>query len=169
MTREEYWRDRDRHLAANKAYRISHAKEIRLQRQARYAANVTALRKRAKQWRDANVDRTKRYTMKHENGRRHSLGRMWTAYRKRSRVNGQVFSLPRTLFDDLVTDVCFYCAAAPAPTNGIDRVNNSRGYEEDNVVSCCKWCNTAKSVRSRTEFEIWAKNLAANITKWEAI
>ena len=28
--------------------------------------------------------------------------------------------------------------------NGIDRVDSSKGYVEDNVVSCCKYCNTAK-------------------------
>lgn len=39
--------------------------------------------------------------------------------------------------------------------NGIDRVDNDRGYELDNCVSCCKHCNVAKRARSVTEFLAW--------------
>jgi 5-methylcytosine-specific restriction endonuclease McrA len=28
--------------------------------------------------------------------------------------------------------------------NGIDRIDSSKGYEIDNVVPCCKNCNTMK-------------------------
>jgi len=36
--------------------------------------------------------------------------------------------------------------------NGIDRVDNSRGYESGNVVSCCGVCNMLKHVLSKEEF-----------------
>ena len=43
--------------------------------------------------------------------------------------------------------------------NGIDRVDSSKGYVEDNVVSCCKYCNTAKNTMSRDEFLKWIKRV----------
>jgi hypothetical protein len=43
--------------------------------------------------------------------------------------------------------------------NGIDRVDNSKGYVEDNVVPCCKYCNTAKNTMSRDEFFKWIKRV----------
>lgn len=39
--------------------------------------------------------------------------------------------------------------------NGLDRIDNSRSHDLDNVVPCCKWCNSAKMGRSLTEFEAW--------------
>ena len=37
--------------------------------------------------------------------------------------------------------------------NGIDRVDSSKGYEYNNVVSCCKNCNSAKMQLSIKEFK----------------
>lgn len=39
--------------------------------------------------------------------------------------------------------------------NGIDRLDNDKGYTEDNVVSCCKQCNIAKNVFTEKEFIEW--------------
>lgn len=58
----------------------------------------------------------------------------------------------------LMTGDCHWCDAPPAnvkqlerravrapfPYSGIDRVDNERGYEPDNVVSCCGPCNWMK-------------------------
>lgn len=36
--------------------------------------------------------------------------------------------------------------------NGVDRVDNRRGYVSDNIVPCCKHCNRAKGTLSEHEF-----------------
>ena len=89
----------------------------------------------------------------------------WSETKGNARRRNLEFSLPRALFDDLVTDNCFYCGAAPEPVNGIDRVDNARGYVEDNVVTACRWCNRAKDVRSRSEFEAWIQRAAGNLRR----
>ena len=43
--------------------------------------------------------------------------------------------------------------------NGIDRVDNSKGYTIDNVVPCCKHCNIAKRDRSVGEFLNWVRRV----------
>lgn len=45
--------------------------------------------------------------------------------------------------------------------NGLDRVDNSRGYEPDNVVACCRMCNRAKNDCSVDDFIAWARRLVA--------
>ena len=44
--------------------------------------------------------------------------------------------------------------------NGLDRVDNLKGYVPSNVQPCCKYCNFARNDRSRGEFLTWLKNLA---------
>lgn len=60
---------------------------------------------------------------------------------------------------------CYYCGSEPKQEarnkrcngtyiyNGIDRVDNSKGYFLDNCVPCCGVCNRLKSDMSYTEFK----------------
>lgn len=59
---------------------------------------------------------------------------------------------------ELCLQPCYYCGlevSFPESRNGIDRIDNSKGYESENVVSCCKWCNSAKMERTLEEFKDW--------------
>ena len=47
--------------------------------------------------------------------------------------------------------------------NGLDRVDNSKGYTVDNVVTCCGTCNYAKRSMEAYEFEVWIKRVYQNI------
>lgn len=49
------------------------------------------------------------------------------------------------------TDPSYY-DAEPWYANGIDRVDNSRGYEPGNIVACCETCNRAKLEKSAADF-----------------
>lgn len=73
---------------------------------------------------------------------------------------------------------CHYCGAKPSQVsrpraaftgeyiyNGIDRVDNSRGYESDNVVSCCKNCNRAKRDMAYEDFIAWAERLYTHLER----
>ena len=39
--------------------------------------------------------------------------------------------------------------------NGIDRIDNNKGYTMDNVVPCCEICNNAKKNLSKVKFISW--------------
>jgi hypothetical protein len=70
---------------------------------------------------------------------------------------------------------CHYCGALPNQIswstkrndtyiyNGIDRLNNSTGYEEYNCVPCCKTCNSAKGVLSIDDFTLWVSRIYHNL------
>jgi hypothetical protein len=77
------------------------------------------------------------------------------------------FSLTEEIFRKLTKQNCHYCGSIPqkekthpkTPSvyiyNGIDRVDNTMGYELENVVSCCEKCNRAKHTMSLTNFKNW--------------
>jgi len=39
--------------------------------------------------------------------------------------------------------------------NGLDRVDNNKGYVVSNCRSCCRFCNAAKSVMTLDHFRAW--------------
>lgn len=53
----------------------------------------------------------------------------------------------------IIIEPCFYCGGMDVPVNGLDRVDNTKGYENGNVVSCCKKCNTMKLDLTVDEFK----------------
>lgn len=66
----------------------------------------------------------------------------------------------------LIKDACNYCGDPsnwPVSRNGIDRVDNNKGYNESNCVSCCAFCNSAKKERSLEEFIAWIKRLHSRL------
>lgn len=78
-------------------------------------------------------------------------------YKHNAESAGRVWQLTEEMFDALTSGPCHYCGSAPTNKhvlhtgfgefvyNGIDRKDSARGYEIDNVVSCCKVCQKAKS------------------------
>jgi hypothetical protein len=84
--------------------------------------------------------------------------RSWfSKYRNRAHSKGLEFALNETEFSALVHQDCHYCGRQPKPTrrngrvapvNGIDRVDNMKGYVLGNVVPCCGVCNSTKGTRA---------------------
>ena len=76
-------------------------------------------------------------------------------------------ALSKEFVYNLTQQNCHYCNTEPNLVflkgryngdfiyNGIDRVDNTLGYVEGNVVSCCKMCNIAKASYTKTEFLDW--------------
>lgn len=81
---------------------------------------------------------------------------------------GYEWKLDAVFVFNLIISDCVYCGAIsnwPHGRNGIDRINSSIGYDKTNCVSCCKYCNRAKSDRTTDEFKSWAKRLYSNFLK----
>ena len=91
-----------------------------------------------------------------------------------AKSRGYDFSLSKEQFRNLTSNVCYFCKRPPSQVkkgrdlngsyiaNGIDRVNNDKGYHIENVVPCCKACNIAKSNRTVQEFKEWSVELYNN-------
>ena len=100
---------------------------------------------------------------------------LFSSYKYRSRQKKYDFNLTLEEFELMTLSDCFYCGTAPMNLrngakhssyknksdhlpykyNGLDRVDNSKGYTKENAVSCCSICNTAKHQMSKNEFYTW--------------
>jgi hypothetical protein len=81
-------------------------------------------------------------------------------YRRHAKKRKLEFSLEKKDFRDLILSKCYYCDGGFTNTtkenyrtkkekrvffhNGVDRVNNSKGYTKENSVACCSACNLMK-------------------------
>lgn len=92
-------------------------------------------------------------------------------YKANAKIRNYSFELKDDELISLFKQDCYYCGASPTNTantgydtgsfiyNGIDRIDNSLGYERNNCVSCCKICNIAKHTMSTDEFISWVKRV----------
>lgn len=60
-----------------------------------------------------------------------------------AKKRGYEFALTLEDIKEYWKQPCYYCGS-PVETVGLDRVDNTRGYFKDNVVSCCWDCNRIK-------------------------
>lgn len=81
--------------------------------------------------------------------------------KKRSRE----WSLTYEQFEKYCLSDCVYCGNSPNPINGVDRVDNSKGYIESNCVPCCTQCNMAKCELEQEEFLIQICRIHNNLSK----
>lgn len=97
---------------------------------------------------------------------------MYRNYLTSAKKTGRTWEIPLDKFKELIGKNCHYCGIAPANIwrakrsnfryNGLDRVDNSKGYVLDNVVTCCGECNMAKKQRSVDEFISHCKRVIAH-------
>jgi 5-methylcytosine-specific restriction endonuclease McrA len=93
---------------------------------------------------------------------------MFSYYKKNARDRNISFLLPKESFISLLRKSCFFCGSKGSTyyankyhtrtqmkVNGVDRLDNSKGYTEENSVSCCKICNRAKGDLTLEEFKEW--------------
>lgn len=76
--------------------------------------------------------------------------------RQFARRRGHLWDLDFTTWDFLRRQPCDYCGLAiETRVGGLDRLDNTRGYELGNVVPCCAICNTVRSdIWTPTEMKI---------------
>jgi len=62
------------------------------------------------------------------------------------------FSLTMEEYRECYSGRCGYCNGEVKNAAGIDRIDNSIGYEVGNIIPSCKWCNYAKGTWSARSF-----------------
>lgn len=103
-----------------------------------------------------------------------SKRRTYRAYKYNAKAKSLCFTLTLKQFEELVRSKCIYCGAVPKQyfkrigtgdngkflCNGIDRINNAKGYTLKNCVPCCGICNHAKGTMTRRRFKAWLRKVA---------
>jgi hypothetical protein len=96
---------------------------------------------------------------------------LYSSYRSSAKKRGLNFDIDLEYFSENVIKSCHYCGdfltsvkKSQSKTGGdfyytgIDRVDSSKGYSEDNCVPCCKTCNIMK-------WELSTENFTTHILK----
>ena len=95
------------------------------------------------------------------------------AYKISARKRGYAFDLTEEQFGSITQQNCHCCGIKPNGIvdrkdrnrsftyNGLDRVDNTKGYTMDNIVPCCKICNQAKGKLTLQEFQEWIRRIYA--------
>ena len=94
-----------------------------------------------------------------------SFNRLYIQYKQNAKKRDYKFELTKDQFREITKQNCIYCGVMPAQStlnsknsngpyiyNGVDRLDNLKGYIEDNCVPCCKYCNYAKNDLTEEEF-----------------
>lgn len=102
---------------------------------------------------------------------------MYNYYKRNAQKKPIDWALSKDAFSQLVFKKCHYCNAEPLHktfiqygasvirrvskerVNGIDRLDNDKGYVIDNCVPCCMTCNRMKLALSVDEFLIHIKKI----------
>jgi hypothetical protein len=90
------------------------------------------------------------YIARWENVETDPFNRVLGSYKAGARARGFTWNLSDEHAISIMLQNCAYCGIEPtldrvgAIRNGIDRVDNSVGYEPDNVNPCCSKCNKMK-------------------------
>ena len=106
-----------------------------------------------------------------------SLNKIMDNYKRKAKNRNLKYSLSKDEFRYLTKQNCYYCGSVPKTSyksqnsnghyiyNGIDRLNNEKGYILDNCVSCCETCNRAKLQMTENEFLILIRKIYENRIK----
>jgi hypothetical protein len=106
-----------------------------------------------------------------------ALHMLFNGYRRRANKRGYSFELSLEEFRDITSKACHYCGTQPANVwkskryngsytyNGIDRIDNTRGYTLANVVPSCHHCNRAKSDLPLADFIDWNRRVRDRFEK----
>lgn len=106
---------------------------------------------------------------------------LYADYKNQAQKKNVTFDLNKKDFKTIINSDCYYCGEKPSRIrktqyntgsikyNGIDRVNNNKGYTKENCVSCCKFCNIAKNNESLDYFLSKVEKIYNNLKKNEVI
>ncbi len=94
---------------------------------------------------------------------------IYADYKTKAAQRFYEFNLTKDVFNKLIKSNCHYCNIEPFNVykykkytfkyNGIDRIKNDEGYNENNVVTACKICNQAKHQMTSEYFKEWLEKV----------
>ena len=107
-----------------------------------------------------------------------AFNKIYRRIENRAKKKGLVFDLSKEFVYELSQLSCYYCGCEPNQGkydyyekggserkngsfiyNGLDRIDNSKGYIVGNCAPCCFVCNRAKGTLTYEEFKSWVNRL----------
>jgi hypothetical protein len=100
---------------------------------------------------------------------------IYQSYQSGANKRNKTFDFEFKDFIELLKGNCYYCGVEPSNVysknyynvtyNGVDRIDNEKGYIKENSVSCCKMCNISKNNNTEEDFIKWIQKTYKNLEK----
>jgi hypothetical protein len=105
---------------------------------------------KSKIWRNNNKEKIKElWDSWYQNHKTRSVKRRFTEAKSKAKRRNLDWTLTLEEYSELISQPCFYCENKLHPpairATGLDRLDSSKGYIQNNVVSCCYQCNVIKN------------------------
>ncbi len=106
--------------------------------------------------------------------------KLYDTYKRHAIDRNIEFEITKEDFINLTKLNCEYCDISPLQKyrskhqklgeeplvyNGVDRIDNMKGYTKDNCITACKRCNQGKNNMSIIDFRNWIKNIIETKSK----
>ena len=148
--REKYAQEHKKEMKMyNKKYAQEHKEEINARIRKRYQKGTVRRRVKSK---DSRIKYSNRSSSK------------YSTYKSNAKQRNLSFNLTFGQFMTFWQKPCAYCNNS-IETIGLDRIDNERGYELDNVMPCCRQCNVSRSDYSQIEFIKHCKKVVDNCSE----
>jgi hypothetical protein len=116
-------------------------------------AEISALREKYKVNNLNNTNNTDSKLFTKQEDKTISLTEIWRSTQRNAYSRGLLFTLSESEYENLIIRPCYYCGFYSLTRfNGIDRIDNNKGYILENCISCCKMCNMIKYSQHPNEF-----------------
>jgi hypothetical protein len=145
-----------------KSYQKLHRKELNERKIENRKKNPEKYKQSYKKWANENKDYIKVRNAKYKEINKEDLKEYSQSYRLRpehrfkeyvrsAKKRNIGFDLTFEQFIQYWQKPCYYCGDI-IDNIGIDRVDNAKGYEVGNIISCCQICNYAKRTQTKDDF-----------------
>lgn len=168
-------KNKEKIIAYRKEYAVTHKLKKKLDHQKYYTNNKEHVLAKTKEYREANLEKmkaaNKRWNEEHketqalkmkENYRinKKSIREeaktakvRYSTCRSKAKQAGRDFEISFEVFKSLISMPCHYCNCNLRNMSGysLDRIDNSKGYLETNLLPCCGDCNRTRGNRWTVE------------------
>ena len=103
-----------------------------------------------------------------------SFNQLYITKKSEAKKRKYEWQINKDQFRQLVQQSCYYCGNSPSQYfnrrgsngkfayNGLDRIDNNKGYTLNNIVPCCGKCNMAKFTMTVEDFKEWIMRVYNN-------
>lgn len=139
-------------------YYEANKNKIRRRKQEYYKLNKDAIDKKSKEYAALNQEKVKAKNRRHyrenkgeilqyQKSIRTTANRKFKKGVKAANERNIQWNLTIEQYETIISKPCHYCKTSLKTWGGVslDRINNSVGYEESNVLPCCGTCNNIRN------------------------
>ncbi len=132
---------------------------VKIKSHERYLKNREDILKKTQAWKQENKEYYLAQQRDYKKKYSQTLDGKYVEYKGGAKGRNLKFDLTKEVFATYWQLPCHYCGDEIS-TIGIDRVDNDKGYVENNIVTCCELCNKSKHTMTKEEYISQCKKIA---------